>query len=150
VAVIHTHRSDVYGNCQIDGIVIEDFEIARAARRLIITTEEIIDHERIRAEPWRTVIPYYLVDAVVECPFASHPCNMPYLYYFDEEMMGEWLNTTETDEGVKQFLDKYVFSVNDFDEYLTLIGGMKKLTYLREIERLRAPQTAPWLERRKK
>jgi len=39
VVFVHVHRCDKYGNSQIDGIIIEDFELARAARRLIITTE---------------------------------------------------------------------------------------------------------------
>lgn len=96
VVFIHVHRCDIYGNAQIDGIIVEDFELARAAKRLIITTEEIIDNEKIREEPWKTVIPYFLVDAVVEVPFGAHPCNMPYLYYFDEEHIGEWLRVSKT------------------------------------------------------
>ena len=68
VAIIHVHRCDRYGNAQIDGILVEDFELARAAKRLIITTEEIVPNEKIREEPWRTCIPYFYVDAVVEVP----------------------------------------------------------------------------------
>jgi len=141
---IHVHRADIYGNAQIDGILVEDFELARAAKRLIITTEKIVDHEEIRREPWRTSIPYFLVDAVVEVPYCSHPCNMPYLYYFDEEHISEWLRLSKTDDGVREYLDKYVYGVEDFDEYLDLIGGQKKLNYLRKLEELRAPLKAPW------
>ena len=144
VVFIHVHRSDIYGNAQIDGILVEDFELARAAKRLIITTEEIIDHEEIRNAPWRTVIPHFLVDAVVEVPYGSHPCNMPYMYYFDEEHIGEWLKLSKTDEGVKEYLDKYVFGVETFEEYLELIGGVKKLNYLRRLEFLRERFYAPW------
>lgn len=75
VAFIHVSRCDVYGNSQIDGILVEDFELARAARRLIICTEEIVPHSEIRREPWKTIIPYYLVDAVVEAPFGAHLCQ---------------------------------------------------------------------------
>ena len=39
VAVIHVTRCDRYGNAEIDGTLIEDFELARAARRLILTTD---------------------------------------------------------------------------------------------------------------
>jgi len=144
VAFIHVHRCDKYGNSQIDGILIEDFELARAARRLIITTEEIIDEEKVRNEPWRTVIPFCLVDAVVEVPYGSHPGNMPYLYYSDEEHMAEWLKLSQTDEGVKQYFEKYVYGVENFDEYLRLIGGAEKLNYLRRVEQLKAPLKAPW------
>ncbi len=144
VVFIHVHRCDIYGNAQIDGILCEDFELARAAKRLIITTEEIVDSEVIRREPWRTVIPYFLVDAVVEVPYGSHPCNMPYLYYFDEEHIGEWLKLSKTEEGVQKYLDKYVYGVEDFSEYLDLIGGVKKLNYLRRLEQLREELRVPW------
>ena len=146
VAFIHVHRCDKYGNSQIDGIVVEDFELARSARRLIITAEEIIDEEKIRKEPWRTVIPFYLVDAVIKVPYGSHPGNMPYVYYSDEEHMAEWLKLSKTDEGVKQYFEKYVYSVESFEEYLYLIGGDKRLRYLRQLEHLKVPLKAPWAE----
>jgi len=146
VAIIHVHRCDKYGNTQIDGILVEDFELARAAKRLIITTEEIIPNERIREEPWRTSIPYFYVDAVVEAPYGSHPCNMPTCYYFDEEHIAEYLQLTRTIEGTKQYFDKYVYNVNNFNEYLELIGGTKKLNYLRKLEQGKARFTYPWVQ----
>lgn len=141
---IHVSRSDKFGNCQIDGAPTEDIELARASRRLIITTEEIIDNEIIRREPWKTIIPYFVVDAVVEVPFGSHPGEMPGMYYYDEEHIAEWLNLSKTDEGVEKYLQKYVFSVNDFEEYLELCGGIKKINYLKRREFLREPMVAPW------
>jgi 3-oxoacid CoA-transferase subunit A/glutaconate CoA-transferase subunit A len=148
VAIIHVHRCDKYGNAQIDGILVEDFELSRAARRLIVTTEEIISNDRIRAEPWRTAIPFYVVDAVVEVPYGSHPCQMPILYYYDEEHIGEWLNLSRTPEGVDEYFDRYVHGVATFEDYLELIGGVKKLSYLKKVEQLRAPMKAPWRRRR--
>lgn len=147
-AFIHVHRCDRYGNSQIDGITIEDSDLARAAKRLIITTEEIVDEDLIRMEPERTVIPYYLVDAVCEVPYGSHPGNMPGLYYSDEEHMAEWLKLSRTDEGVKEYLDKYVFSVEEFPQYIELIGGRGKMEYLRRLEMLEEPLRAPWAGRR--
>jgi 3-oxoacid CoA-transferase subunit A/glutaconate CoA-transferase subunit A len=144
--VVHVHRCDKFGNSQIDGIVVEDFELARAARRLIVTTEKVVSEKRIRKEPWKTAIPYYLVDAVIEAPFGSHPGNMPYLYYSDEEHMSEWLKLSKTDEGAQQYFEKYVHGARDFKEYLELIGGKKTLSHLRLIEYLRAPLKTPWAE----
>ena len=95
VAFIHVSRCDLYGNAQIDGTLIEDFELARAARRLIMTTEEIVPEEQIRDAPWRTVIPFFLVDAVVEVPYGCHPCQMPRRYYFDEDHIREWMAPLE-------------------------------------------------------
>jgi len=141
---IHVHRCDKFGNCQIDGILVEDLELAHCARRLIISTEEIIDNEVIRGEPWRTVIPFYLVDAVVEQPFGCHPCEMHGRYFFDEEHIAEWLSVSKTEEGVQQYADKYIYGVKDFDEYLELCGGLKKMRFLQERENLRVPLVTPW------
>ena len=149
VAVIHVPRCDKFGNAQIDGITVEDFELSRAARHLIVTTEKIVETKKIRQEPWKTVIPFYLVSAVVETPFGSHPCQMPYQYFFDEDHIGEWLSVSATDEGVQWYLEKYVYGVNDFSEYLGLIGGKKKMQQLARIERFEEPMTAPWLKSKK-
>jgi 3-oxoacid CoA-transferase subunit A/glutaconate CoA-transferase subunit A len=147
VAFIHVHRCDAYGNAQIDSILVEDFELSRCARRLIITTEKIVDNETIRKVPWRTAIPFFVVDAVVEVPFGSHPCEMPGMYYYDEEHIAEWLSLSKTDEGVDDFLNKYVFSVDNFDDYLKLCGGARKLNYLKKREHFKVPMTAPWREK---
>jgi 3-oxoacid CoA-transferase subunit A/glutaconate CoA-transferase subunit A len=144
IVFIHVHRCDVFGNCQIDGISIEDVDLSRAARKLVITTEKIIDTSEIRREPWRTTIPFYYVDAVCEVPFGSHPGNMPYEYYFDEEHIGMYMKMAKTPEGAKEYIDKYVRGVDDFDGYLSMVGGLKKLSYLRRLEHLREPLRAPW------
>ncbi len=134
VAIIHVPRCDKYGNSQIDGAIIEDFELARAARRVVLTTEEIIDNNIIRAEPWKTTIPFFVVDAVVEVKYGAHPAQMPYLYYFDEDHIGEWLEKSKTDNGVLDYLEEYVFNVESFNEYLKLIGGEMKMNYLQKVE----------------
>ena len=146
-AFVHVHRCDKYGNCQIDGTIIEDKELAMAAKRLIITTEEIVPEDEIRAAPDRTVIPFFMVDAVCEVPYGSHPGNMPLLYYSDEEHMAEWLALSRSEAGVNQYLDKYVYPVEDFAEYIALVGGENKLGYLRRLERLEEPLSAPWAKR---
>jgi 3-oxoacid CoA-transferase subunit A/glutaconate CoA-transferase subunit A len=147
VAFIHVHRCDRYGNCQIDGTTIEDVDLARAAKRLVITAEKIVGEDEIRSHPDRTVIPYFLVDAVVEVPYGSHPGNMPGLYYSDEDHMAEWLYMTRSDEGVQEYLDKYVYGVTEFSEYIELVGGEEKMRHLERLERLEVPFEVPWARR---
>lgn len=149
VVLMHVHRCDKYGNCQIDGIVIEDFELARAARRLLVTTEEIVDNDVIRASPQDTIIPYYLVDTVTEVPHGAHPSLMPGCYYFDEQHIGEWLTLSKTDAGADEYFRRYVHAVDDFSAYLDLVGGAAQLEYLHRVEHLEAPLEAPWLEEKR-
>ena len=122
VGLIHVHRADKCGNAQIDGISGFAFELARASKRLIISAEEIVDTDFIRSQPDRTIIPYYLVDAVVHAPFGAHPGEMCYLYERDEPQIKNWVASSKTVEGTQAYLDKYIYGVADHQEYLDLIG----------------------------
>jgi glutaconate CoA-transferase subunit A len=122
VGLIHVHRADACGNAQIDGISGFAAEMARASKRLIISTEEIVDTEAIRRTPDRTIIPYYLVDAVVEAPYGSHPGEMCYRYARDEEQIRDWVEASKTPESTAEFLEKYIYGVDDHQAYLSLFG----------------------------
>jgi len=133
VGLIHVSRSDKYGNAQIDGISGFAAEMARASKRLIISAEEIVDEEVIRSNPEKTIIPYYLVDAVVEAPFGSHPGEMTYKYERDEEHIKSYYSDSKDADKTNAYLDKWIYNVANHDEYLELVG-IEKLESLK-IER---------------
>ncbi len=134
VAVIHVHRADIYGNCQIDGIIVADDDIAKASKRVIITTEEIVGNDDIRREPNRTVIPYWCVDAVIEVPYGSYPGNMPGKYYSDEAHLMEWLQVEKDLDAFAAFLEKNIYSCTRFEDYLEKNGGIANLDRLQRLE----------------
>ena len=136
VAVIHVHEADIYGNSHIKGIIVSDTDLARASKRLIITTEKIVPTELFRSNPTNTTIPFYLVDAVIEVPYGSYPGNMPYEYFLDVEHLKAWLNAENDPETYKEFIEKNIYNCKDFNEYLNLNGGLEKLRKLRDIEYL--------------
>lgn len=135
VGLIHVHRADQFGNAQIEGISGFAFELARASKRLIISAEEIVDTEQIRQYPDRTVIPYYLVDAVVHAPFGSHPGEMVYLYGRDEEEIRAWVTASETAEGAADYLSRFIYSIPDHSAYLDLIGSERLEKVRQEAEK---------------
>ena len=61
---------------------------------------------------------------------------MPLEYYFDEEHIRNYLKAGADETALKEYLDKWVYSVSDFEEYLDLVGT-KKLNDLRRLEELR-------------
>lgn len=136
VGIIHVHACDQYGNAQIRGITVSDLDLARASKRLIITTEEIIPDGEIREEPDRTVIPYYLVDAVVEVPYGAYPSNMAYCYFSDELHLREWLSAEKDPLIFQEFLQKNILDVKDHWEYLAINGGLKRMHQLQLEERM--------------
>jgi acyl CoA:acetate/3-ketoacid CoA transferase alpha subunit len=122
VGLIHVHRADKYGNAQIDGISGFAAELARASKRLIISAEQIVDCEDFRCHPDRTIIPYYLVDAVVYAPFASHPGEMCYVHARDEAQIKEWVEASTKPETTREYLEKYIYRVKNHKEYLEKVG----------------------------
>ena len=122
VGLIHVHRADRFGNAQVEGVSGFACEMARAAKRLIISAEEIVPTEEIRKAPDRTLIPYYLVDAVIHAPFGSYPGEMAYVYGRDEPAIREWVEASRTAEGGQAYLDKYVYNLPDHAAYLDLVG----------------------------
>ena len=135
VAAIHVHEADRYGNCRIRGTTVADLDLARAAKRLIITCERLIPHDEIRRDPTRTVIPFFCVDAVCEVPYGSYPGNMPYEYFSDEEHLRAVAGGREgPGRRSGAFLDEYIFGVRDFAEYLQRCGGLPRMQELRRQE----------------
>lgn len=136
VSVIHVHEADSYGNCRIGGITVADPDLARASKRVIITTERIVSTDEIRSAPQATVIPALCVDAVCEVPFGCYPGNMPGEYFSDEEHLRMWLEVEKDVAAFSAFLKKYIYDVPDFESYLQLCGGMNRIAKLRALELL--------------
>ncbi len=130
VSLIHVHRCDSYGNAQIDGIIVVDEDLARASKHVIISTEKLISNDEIRQNPDKTNIPFYCVDAVVESPYGCYPGNMPYEYFSDEEHIQEWLTVEKDEEKFAAFLEKNIYGVKTFAEYIEINGGVAKLKKL--------------------
>lgn len=144
VSFIHVTKADKYGNAVIDGISVEDPQLAAASKRLILTAEEIVDNDEIRDNPDATVIPFFMVDGVVEAPYGSHPGEMPYQYYFDEEHYGEWIDASQSEEGVEEYVGEYITGTDDYEEYLEAVGGEEKLAELEAIEHYEQEVDYPW------
>ena len=119
---IHVHRADIHGNCQIDGISGFAFEMSRACKNLIISTEEIVDTKEIREHPDRTIIPYYLVDAVVHAPYASWPGEMSGMYERDEPHYKMFVEKQKTKEGMDEYMKEWLYDLPDHKSLNEKIG----------------------------
>ena len=135
VAIIHVNQADRHGNCRIFGASVAPLETAMASKRVIVSTEELIDPEEIRREPQRTTIPYFLVDAVVLAPFGAHPGTCPGLYTYDAANLDEFFSARD-DAAMLKYIEKYVYGVKSHAEYLDLVGASRLMT-LRDGEKIR-------------
>jgi len=124
VAIIHVQRCDQYGNAQIDGLPFMDIELAVAADRVIITTEQIVTNEQIRRLPDQTKIPFLCVDAVVEVPYGSAPHECYGLYEPMLEHVSRYVEKVNASpiDGMREYLDEYVHKPASWTDFLAKIG----------------------------
>jgi glutaconate CoA-transferase subunit A len=134
VAVVHVNRADMLGNAQYLGFSSNAENIARAAKRTIITCEEVISTDKIKENPTFTTVPQYVVDAVVEVPYCSHPWNMAYAYAYDIPFHMEMMAEIETEDGFRRWMDKWAFGCKNHEEYCDMVGW-SRLRKLSQIER---------------
>jgi glutaconate CoA-transferase, subunit A len=71
VTVIHAQQADRDGNVQLWGLTGVQKEAALAARRVLVTVEEIVDE--LVPRPGGIVLPGWVVTAVAEVPAGAHP-----------------------------------------------------------------------------
>jgi glutaconate CoA-transferase, subunit A len=124
VALIHVHRADRFGNCQIDGYPHMDADIARAAATVLVTAEEIVPDAEIRRHPERTIISGLAVDALVHVPYGSYPHECYGLYDAEPPHFSEYVSGIQAHgaEAVAHYLDRYVYGPATHAEYLALFG----------------------------
>jgi len=122
VAIVHVQRADENGNSHLWGIIGEQKEAAFAAKKVIVTAEEIVAESVIRSDPNRTMIPGIIVSAVCHVPFACHPSYAQGYYDRDNEFYLAWDKVSESAEDVQKYLDKWVYGVKDRDEYWQKLG----------------------------
>ncbi len=129
VALIHVHTVDASGNAQVLGPAYMDVEYARAANTVIITAEEVVPSEAIVRHADRTLIPGFVVDAVVEVPYGSYPHECHGLYEADFAHFDAYVELVNSDgvAGVEAYLREHVESPGSFSGFLDQVGASRLL-----------------------
>jgi glutaconate CoA-transferase subunit A len=134
VCIIHVQRADKFGNAQYWGAMGSVQAAALASRRIIVSCEEIVEHDVIAASPHFTIIPYFRVDAVVEMPWGAHPSQVVGYYNSDKTGLAVLSMGLMNEDGGKAVLDEWVYGCPDHNAYMkhyVSIMGMDGLNVLR-------------------
>ncbi|KXH81929.1 CoA transferase subunit A [Sporosarcina sp. HYO08] len=93
ITVIHVSIADEKGNAYIDGAAFEDLIMVKAAARVIITAEKIIDSTEWKVTPQ---VPGFLVETVVLAEKGAAPGSCGSLYSIDEDEVTRYLQDPES------------------------------------------------------
>ena len=139
MAIVHLQRADREGNAHCWGNFGVMIEAVRAARRVIVVAEEIVDAEVIASDPNRTVIPGFLVNAVVECRYGAHPSPVQGYYKRDNAFFRQYHEQTKTKADSEAWLQRWVHGVADRTAYMNQLGRMPRGRIGRKAARVRGP-----------
>ncbi len=131
VSIIQVQVADEEGNAWILGPRWDNEEQVKSSDRTIVITEQLVSTEMIRRYPERTLVHGFRVSHVVHLPFSAHPSSVYGVYDFDKEHINLFAKASKTTQGLQEYLDQYVFGVDDHWGYLEAVGGMKYLESLR-------------------
>jgi len=141
VTIVHVQRADAEGNAHTWGNFGVMIEGVRAAKRVIVVAEEIVKPEVIASDPNRTMIPGFLVNAVVECSYGAHPSPVQGYYSRDNDFFREYHEHTKAKAESDAWLGSWVYGVGDREQYLEKLGldrvealGVKQHAYAAQVD----------------
>ena len=136
VTIVHVQRADAEGNAHCWGNFGILLEAVKAAKRVIVTAEEVVASEVIASDPNRTVIPGFLVSAVVETPMGAHPSPVQGYYKRDDAYFRQYHEQTKTKADFEVWARRWVYGVKERAGYVELLGecrvkdlGVKRHAY---------------------
>jgi glutaconate CoA-transferase, subunit A len=122
ITIVHVQRADRDGNAHCWANFGIMHEAVRAARTVIVTAEEIVEPDVIASDPNRTVIPGFLVSAVVAAPLGAHPSPVQGYYKRDDRFFEDYHDDTKKPEDFAHWAEYWVREVNDVREYAARLG----------------------------
>jgi len=120
VTIIHVQQADRAGTVRMDGLPFSDVEQAKAARRVIVTCEELVDPGRLRRRPESNQLPFLCVDAVVPVPLGAYPTACYRYYDYDPIFLNNYRTLAQDERRHRDYLQQYIFGVADHQAFLQL------------------------------
>lgn len=125
IAILHVQRADEFGNGHIWGSLGVAVDGARAARKVILIAEEIVAPEVIASDPNRTLVPGFLVSAVVHEPWGAHPSPVQGYYGRDHAFFAQYHEQSRQISDFEDWLARWVLRVSDRRGYMNQLGACR-------------------------
>ena len=103
VAVIHVQKADSRGNALIEGPKYDDILMTRAAGRVILTAEEIVEDNRFARNTTKADVPHFMVSHVVRARMGAFPGSCYGAYEPDEQMIRKY-TALENGEQLRELI----------------------------------------------
>jgi len=121
VTIIHAQKADHDGNVLLWGILGVQKEAALAAKRVVVTVEEIV--AELAAPPNACVLPAWVVSAVSVVPGGAFPSYALGYYERDNRFYKAWDGIARERDTFRQWMQRHIMQTVDFAEFRRTLGG---------------------------
>lgn len=115
VAIVHAQKADRHGNVLIWGLVGVQKEAVLAAKRSIVTVEEIVD--RLDPPPNAVVLPAWVISAVCVVKGGAFPSYAAGYSVRNDAFYKKWDEISRERETFQSWMRRHVMETKDFDAF---------------------------------
>ncbi|WP_058910551.1 CoA transferase subunit A [Entomohabitans teleogrylli] len=115
VTIIHAQQADRQGNVLLWGIVGVQKEAVLAAKKVIITVEEVVDV--LRPAINQVVLPGWVIDAICEIPGGAFPSYAQGYYTRDNAFYQQWDAIARDRDRFRDWMQKHIMETADFSAF---------------------------------
>ncbi|MDE3032941.1 MAG: CoA transferase subunit A, partial [Acidobacteriota bacterium] len=116
VTILHAQKADRRGNVLLHGIVGAGKEAAMAARKLLVTVEEVV--EDLDAAPNAVILPHWIVTAIACVPWGAYPSYAQGYYERDNAFYLAWDEISRDRTTFQAWMDRHVMGTPDHAGFL--------------------------------
>ena len=122
VALVHAQQADRAGNVQFMGVDGDTVTGALASEKILVTVERFVDAAEIQKSPEATRIPAHRTTALADVSWGAHPSYVEGYYGRDDDHFFAYDKEARSEEGLDDYLKKWVHECKDHDAYLRTVG----------------------------
>ncbi|HVX72519.1 MAG TPA: CoA-transferase [Devosia sp.] len=123
VTFIHAQKASEAGDVLIEGIIGVQKEAALAAKRVVVTVEEVVP-DFAGLHPNLTILPHWTIDAIAVVPGGAHPSYTHGYYARDNAAYLEWDKISADREAFASWMRSNVLSVGP-EVFATRVEGLR-------------------------
>jgi len=127
IALIHVAQCGEKGTARWRGIGTLDKEMVFACDTVVITCEELVPESELRKNPEANQIPYFTVDAIVECPYGGYPSAVPFYYDYDAPFLRGMDAASRNEDDMKKWIDEWIYGPKDWEDFMIKVGAKRMM-----------------------
>lgn len=123
VTFIHAQKADRKGNVLIEGIIGIQKEAVLAAKRAVVTVEEVVDSFE-GLHPNLTILPHWTVTAIAVVPGGAHPSYTHGYYARDNAAYLEWDRIAADRDTFRAWMQRHVIEASP-DDFSSRVADLR-------------------------